>query len=171
VAASEWAELDTLTHALTDLRARQEGAKSVGSDEVVERIEQEAALMEERRDQLLAQLAKVVTHTGEPNENKAAADHVEAAGDNVDDETQRLERPRSMWDKLTQADVQRAKDEINLRRTEMLEKHTAELRELDAERAEVDAVEHAVGVFMRKFGSAMARGEVVPFDSRQLTGT
>ena len=77
MAASEWYELDTLTQALADLRARREGAKSVGSDEVVERIEQEAALMEERRDQLLAQLAKVVTHTGEPNENKAAADHVE----------------------------------------------------------------------------------------------
>ena len=135
MAASEWAELDKLTHAISDLRIRQEAAKSVGSQDVVETIDQEVALLEERRNQLLAELAQGVVKTQE-----------------FSDETPRIERPSIVWDQLTPADVQRAKDEIDVRRSEMLERHAAELQALDADSAEVDAVDRAIAAFINKFG-------------------
>ena len=90
MAASEWAELDNLTHAIADLRVQQEAAKSVESQDVVETIDQEVALLEERRNQLLGELAQGVVKTGE-----------------FSDETPRTERPSIVWDQLTPADVQR----------------------------------------------------------------
>ena len=135
MAASEWAELDNLTHAIADLRIRQEAAKSVGSQDVVETIDQEVAQMEERRNQLLGELAQGVVKTPEPS-----------------DETTLTERPSIVWDQLTPADVQRAKDEIDVRRTEMLERHAAELQALDVDSAEVDAVDQAIAAFIEKFG-------------------
>jgi len=167
MAAPEWAELDSLTQALADLRVRQEAAKSVESHDLVATIEQEIAQLEERRNQLLAQLAQGVVKTGEPNHDEVAA------ANRVDDETQRTERLSIVWDQLTPADVERAKHDIDRRRTEMLERHAAELKGLDADRAEVDAVEQAIGAFLRKFGTATA--EVVPLkperNARQRTGS
>ena len=135
MAASEWAELDNLTRAITDLRVRQEAAKSVGSQDVVETIDQEVAVLEERRNQLLGELAQGVVETPEFSED-----------------TPRTERPSIVWDQLTPADVQRAKDEIDVRRTEMLERHAAELQALDVDSAEVDAVDQAIAAFIEKFG-------------------
>jgi hypothetical protein len=57
-----------------------------------------------------------------------------------------------VWDQLTPADVQRAKDEIDVRRTEMLERHAGELQALDVDSAEVDAVDQAIAAFIEKFG-------------------
>jgi len=156
MAAPEWTELDNLTHAISDLRVRQEAAKSVGSADVAATIEQEIAQLEERRNQLLAELAQGVVKTAEPS-----------------NETPMAERPSTVWDQLTPADVKRARDDINVRRTEMLERHAAELRALDTDSSEVDAVEQAIATFIRKFGLPSA--EVVPLNpersSRQRTGT
>jgi len=166
MAAPEWAELDSLTQAIADLRVRQEAAKSVESHDLAATIEEEIAQLEERRNQLLAQLAQGVVKTEEPNHDSVAANH-------VNDETQRTERASIVWAQLTPADVERAKHDIDLRRTEMLERHAAELKGLEADRAEVDAVEQAIGAFIRKFGLPSA--EVVPLNpernSRQRTGS
>lgn len=155
MAAPEWTELDNLMHAIGDLRTRQESAKSVGSHDVAETIEQEIAQMEERRNQLLAELAEGVVKTGEPS-----------------GETPMTERPSTVWNQLTPADVQRARHEIDVRRTETLERHAAELKALEVDSAEVDAVEQAIAAFIKKFGVS---GEVVPLNpewrSRQRTGS
>jgi len=166
MAAPEWAELDSLTQAIADLRVRQEAAKSVESHDLAATIEGEIAQLEERRNQILAQLAQGVVTTGEPNHNSVTANH-------VNHESQRTERASIVWEQLTPADVERAKHDIDLRRTEMLERHAAELKGLEADRAEVDAVEQAIGAFIRKFGLPSA--EVVPLNpernSRQRTGS
>src|SRR5258708_37283296 len=106
MAAPEWTELDNLTHAISDLRVRQEAAKSVGSEDVAATIEQEIAQLEERRNQLLAELAQGVVKTVEPS-----------------NETPMAERPSTVWDQLTPADSKAARDDIHVRRTEMLERH------------------------------------------------
>ncbi len=155
MAAPEWAELDSLTQSIADLRVHQEAAKSVESHDLAATIEQEIAQLEERRNQLLARLAQDVVKTGEPNDVSVTANH-------INDEAQRTERTSIVWDQLTPADVERAKHDIDLRRTEMLERHAAELKALDADSAEVDAVEQAIGAFLRKFGTATA--EVVPLN-------
>ena len=166
MAAPEWAELDSLTQSIAGLRVRQEAAKSVESHDLAATIEGEIAQLEERRNQLLAQLAQGVVKTAEPNDDSVTANH-------VNDEAQRTERTRIVWDQLTPADVERAKHDIDLRRVEMLERHAAELKGLEADRAEVDAVEQAIGAFIRKFGLPSA--EVVPLNpernSRQRTGS
>jgi hypothetical protein len=166
MAAPEWAELDSLTQSIADLRVHQEAAKSVESHDLAATIEGEIAQLEERRNQLLAQLAQGVVKTEEPQEDKSGASHVAA-------ETQRTERASIVWEQLTPADVERAKHDINLRRTEMLERHAAELKGLEADQADVDAVEQAIGAFIRKFGLPSA--EVVPLNpsernARQRTG-
>ncbi|SRR5260221_3476350 len=165
MAAPEWAELDSLTQAIADLRVRQEAARSIESHDLVATIEQEIAQLEERRNQLLAQLAQGVVKTEEPQEDKSGASQVAA-------ETQRTERASIVWEQLTPADVERAKHDIDLRRTEMLERHAAEQKALDADLAEVDAVEQAIGAFIRKFGLPSA--EVVPLNpernARQRAG-
>ena len=85
MAAPEWAELDSLTQAIADLRVRQEAAKSVESHDLAATIEQEIAQLEERRNQILAQLAQGVVTTGGPNHDSVTANH-------VNDEAQRTER-------------------------------------------------------------------------------
>src|SRR5260221_14157191 len=96
MAAPAWTELDNLTHAISDLRVRQEAAKSVGSADVAATIEQEIAQLEERRNQLLAELAQGVVKTAEPS-----------------NETRMAERPSTGWDQLTPADMKRAGADIN----------------------------------------------------------
>src|SRR5260370_23844427 len=143
MAASEWTELESLAHAIADLRTRQEAAKSVESHSVVETIEQEIAQMEERRNQLLAGLAAGVV-TAEASEGDGAT------GAQVAVETQEAVRPSMAWGQLTASDVQRAKDDVNFQRTEMLARHAAELSALDADCAELDTLEQAIASFVRK---------------------
>ena len=153
MAASEWTELESLTQAIADLRTRQEAAQSVESHNVVETIEQEIAHVEERRNQLLADLA-----TGVVEAEESKGDGV--TGGQVAVETHRAVTPGMAWGELTAVDVQRAKDDVNLRRTETLARHAAELSALDADCAEVDTLEQAIVSFIGKFTPPSA--EVVP---------
>lgn len=63
-----------------------------------------------------------------------------------------------VWDQLTPQDLDRARDEIMMRREEMLARHAEELRGLNADRTQLEELEHAVAAFMRKF-SGMAVGD------------
>jgi hypothetical protein len=65
-----------------------------------------------------------------------------------------------MWERLTPADLARATEELDLRRAETLQRHAAELRDLDADRAEIDRLEQAIDVFVRQFHRPDAEGEV-----------
>jgi len=54
---------------------------------------------------------------------------------------------------LNQADVDRAKQELRLRRAATLKRHAEELQVLDSEQAEIDTLEQMAQAFSRKFGS------------------
>jgi hypothetical protein len=69
-----------------------------------------------------------------------------------------------MWNQLTPADVERARDELDRRRTEMLARHAEELKSLEADRTELDGLEQAISTFLRKFTAPNAGGEVVRLD-------
>ena len=56
-----------------------------------------------------------------------------------------------MWDKVSRADLEEAKQRLNVRREETLRRHTEELRALDGECAEVDELERLIGVVFAKF--------------------
>ena len=51
-----------------------------------------------------------------------------------------------------QIDLERAKRELGIRRTEMLQRHAEELSGLDADQAELETLEKLIASFLRKFG-------------------
>lgn len=75
-----------------------------------------------------------------------------------------MEGAGMVWNQLTPADVERARHELDRRRTEMLARHAEELQSLDADRTELDGLEQAISTFLRKFTAPNAGGEVVRLD-------
>jgi hypothetical protein len=65
-----------------------------------------------------------------------------------------------MWTELTRADIERVKQRLHARRSEMLARHAAELAALEAEATEFTVLEEAIEALARKFGIGGA--EVVP---------
>ena len=69
-----------------------------------------------------------------------------------------------MWDKLDYADLDRARQELRLRHAETVRRHAEELSALDAERAEVDALNQPIGAFAEKFKTSPAEPTREPFE-------
>lgn len=56
-----------------------------------------------------------------------------------------------MWDKVSRADLEQVKQQVNVRREQTLRRHTEELRALDGECAEVEELERLIGAVFAKF--------------------
>ena len=56
-----------------------------------------------------------------------------------------------MWDRLRQTDIERAKQELRLRRIEILHRHSQELHNLSADQADLETLNQLVNVFAKKF--------------------
>lgn len=59
-----------------------------------------------------------------------------------------------MWERLTPADLDRAKNRLTKSRAEMLRRHTAELNALDAQQDEIETLERLVATFAQKYLSS-----------------
>ena len=202
-----WAELEDLSRQLANTQKRLEAAKSVGSFDLADLLEQEIAEMEERRGSLLTRIANGVlgeeigvddtTEVHDVNGAPEKEEKIEAteqqAGQVEKDEdectglivlpsgeapepeavprnpgigtVQHDPKERGKTMQVTLGDVDRAKQNLERQRTEILARHTEELKSLDAECAEVEALEQAIASFVRKFSGSAARGEVVQLDS------
>jgi hypothetical protein len=57
-----------------------------------------------------------------------------------------------MWTELTRADIERVKQQLQTRRSDMVARHAAELAALDAEETELTVLEEAIDSLVRKFG-------------------
>ena len=68
-----------------------------------------------------------------------------------------------MWTQLTRADIERAKQDLQARRSEMLARHAGELTALDVDEAELTVLEQAIDDLVRKFGIGSA--EIVTLKS------
>src|SRR5947207_1954389 len=55
------------------------------------------------------------------------------------------------WDRLTSDDIERVKRALAARRADALARHAEELKKLDAEQAEIEAIELAINSFARKY--------------------
>jgi hypothetical protein len=55
-----------------------------------------------------------------------------------------------MWEQLTPADIERAKQRLAAQRTETLNRHAGELKALDANQAEIETFERLVAAFAKK---------------------
>ena len=68
-----------------------------------------------------------------------------------------------MWSELTRADIERLKQELQARRSEILVRHAEELTALDVDEAELTVLEQAIDELVRKFGVGSA--EIVTLKS------
>lgn len=57
-----------------------------------------------------------------------------------------------MWTELTRADIERVKQQLQARRSDMLARHAAELAALDGEQTELTVLEEAIDALVRKLG-------------------
>ena len=67
-----------------------------------------------------------------------------------------------MWEQLTPADIQRARARAAALRCEMLDRHAEELRTLDADEAEIEALERFVIVFSERYLNAATESGSAP---------
>jgi len=68
-----------------------------------------------------------------------------------------------MWSELTRADIERLKQELQARRSEILVRHAEELTALDVDEAELTVLEQAIDKLVLKFGIGSA--EIVTLKS------
>jgi len=68
-----------------------------------------------------------------------------------------------MWTELSRSDIERVKQELQARRSEMLVQHAEELTALDVDEAELTVLEQAIDELVRKFGIGSA--EIVTLKS------
>ena len=158
--SSEWQELDELSRNISDAQHRAQAAEAVGSLKLARDVHREIAGMEKRQSELLSVIASsVVGPTGEATTTTQEGNLLRLAAPDLEEPSTQLGREESaMWNKLTPADIDRARQELERQRTETLARHAAELKSLEAEGVEVEALEQAIHTFMRKFGGA----ELVP---------
>jgi hypothetical protein len=71
-----------------------------------------------------------------------------------------------MWQNLTRADIECAQQELRLRREQMLARHAEEIRNVDAERAEVEMLAQMAAAFAEKFKKTMTS----PYESPATGG-
>lgn len=61
-----------------------------------------------------------------------------------------VEGGTTVWDQLTPGDIERVKNELGVRRAEMLARHAEELKGLDVEQSQIETLEQAIEMFLRK---------------------
>src|SRR2546421_2470880 len=78
-----------------------------------------------------------------------------------------------MWEQITQADIEQARTELNLRRAETLRRHAEEIEDLDAHLQDIERFEHVVAAFVEQYMSpetvsAVSGGEPPPSNAPPL---
>lgn len=63
------------------------------------------------------------------------------------------------WNQLTPSDIERAKHELGVRRAEMLARHAEELKGLEGDQAQLEALEQAISAFAEKFARGGTKTE------------
>jgi hypothetical protein len=66
-----------------------------------------------------------------------------------------------VWDKLTPSDIERAKNEVGLRRAEMLARQVQELKGLEAEQGQLETLERAIDIFFQKINQSSPKSTTV----------
>jgi hypothetical protein len=74
-----------------------------------------------------------------------------------------------MWERLTPTDIQQARERLALQRADLLRKHAEQLKSLDTERDDIEALERLIGSFTQKYvKSEAAQGEPAHHSEAQL---
>jgi hypothetical protein len=96
---------------------------------------------------------------------KRRADPIAGSGDpspNADT----IEGVIDVWDQLTPTHIEHAKHELGIRRAEMLARHAEEIKALESDQGEINALAQAIDAFVRKFNQPSA-ASVVRLDEQR----
>jgi hypothetical protein len=96
---------------------------------------------------------------------KQRADPIAGSGDpspNADT----IEGVIDVWDQLTPTHIEHAKHELGIRRAEMLARHAEEIKALESDQGEINALAQAIDAFVRKFNQPSA-ASVVRLDEQR----
>jgi hypothetical protein len=183
----EWVELETLSAEVAHLQSRIDAARVTKNYGLVQLLEREIAAATERRTRVLADITKGLSSAlpiGRPKEMPVPQRQPERPDEkqeiDIKNETTLANNAPSadpgvttgttgdltMWDKVTADDLESVKRGVATRRAEMLARHAGELKALETEQAEIDAVEKAIAVFTQKFKITSA--EVVPLGKERM---
>ena len=185
----DWVELETLSTEVAHLQSRLDAARDTRNLGLVQLLERELADSEKKRDQVLADITKGLSANSPANrqhiplknvQSKPAEGKLSHSG-NVEPgtlnsvpsaarvlATDTATGDTSMWDQLTAADIERVKRGLATRRAEILTRHAEELKALEADQNEIDAIEKAIAVFTQKFKLA-STAEVIPLEGERVT--
>jgi hypothetical protein len=151
--------------------AQSESAAS--PDEAEDAAPPPQAAEPERPSAAAAEPERPSAAAAEPEQPSAAAPEPDATGEPAATasapEADTLKGGVVVWDQLTPGDIERAKQELGVRRSEMLARHAEELKGLDATQAELDTLDRAIEAFARKFKLRDGEDGVVQLDGRRDT--
>jgi len=184
----EWVELETLSAEVAHLQSRIDAARVTKNYGLVQLLEREIAAATERRTRVLTDITKGLSNAlpigrqpkempvperqpEQPDEKQEIdikkeinlANNAPSTNPGVTTETT---GDLTMWDKVTADDLESIKRGVATRRAEMLSRHAGELKALETEQAEIDAVEKAIAVFTQKF--KITNAEVVPLGKERM---
>lgn len=172
MALFEWIELETLNGEIAHSQTRLAAARSTRNHGLVKLLEREIGEAEVRRQRLLAHINRTLADS--PDSRAPAASPIGAVPAEKAQPQQQRDGPAErivpnfvapdpapgadtkegvavVWNQVTPADIERLKQELVVRRAEMLARHAEELKTLEGDQAEIDAFEQAIDAFARKF--------------------
>jgi hypothetical protein len=189
--SSGWFELETVSNEIDHSRARLEAARKTKNHGLVKLLQREIADAEKVRARLVGhittqlgsadaarhsapgarrelQAPQVAEASGEQHSNEPAALvlEAEAAPSPPPPRRDNTEGVSEVWDQLSRFDIERLKRELGTRRADLLSRHAQELKDLEADQAEIDSFEQTINSFARKFKLAGA-DVVVPFQAER----
>ena len=183
----EWMELETLSSDIVHTQTRLDAARATKNLGLVQLLEPELADALKKRGQVLAALTKGLGFTGRKPQLATVPIHQREQAPVKQEQSAGKVEPKTvnattapafsfdtekgvarMWDKLTAADIERVKRGLATRRAEILARHAEELKALEADQNEIDAIEKAIAVFTQKFKLA-STAEVIPLEGERVT--
>ena len=191
----DWLEFETLTRDLSDFEDRLAAARARKNHGLMRLLEQQVADARKRRERALEAITRHTASTAakpaprlkavesgplpeiRAANDVAAAEKVIAAKGGAKEPAaprptpapvaDRIEGDSTVWDQLTPEHLEEAKRELTRRRDEILARHAEELKALDTDQAEIDALDQAIAAFSRKFGNRAEPAEIVRLDQER----
>jgi hypothetical protein len=182
----EWMELETLSTEITQTQSRLDAARATKNLGLVQLLERELDDALKKRGQVLADITKGLGFAGRRPQLGTAPIHQPEQAPMKQEQSAEKVPPKTvnattepalsldtekgvagMWDQLTAADIERVKRGLAMRRAEILARHSEELKALEADQNEIDAIEKAIAVFTQKFKLA-STAEVIPLEGERV---
>ena len=169
MAIADWTELEALSRKIADTEERLAAARSTQNHGLAQLLEKEIAAAEILRDRVMSHIAAGLTSCTEtllrdlstPEARSPQSPRQPAPA------IAREEGVEAVWNELSRSDIERVRDQLQTSRSEMLARHAEELKAIEAEAAEIETLERAIGALVRKLNIGDAK--VVPLERPALS--